>query len=768
MTNVPVSSNDLNSMQPKPLTAPGPAPVSGGVLSRMPVGRKIMLGSLLMGSMYLAVVGGVGYLVNANLQTLNQNIQGQRMLLPSSTLMQNTQLLRLSSVNILSGEADARDANTQQRQALGAALADLKKRAEAASQPQLVKEIQAIQTALQNFNKQVDAGAYTAVQAQARATAILNDQVIPLFGSIAQYTKLRYINPSAGGASDTSHLMEIISTMPKNMPEAGSIVSQSVRLSNAVGAKGKPIPASLQTEARLRYEASSAALQRMLSTVDASTENSAALSAQLKPTLQELKSSSTALFGEVKRGLVDSKTLNTDAATIMAALPAYNKAVFATLDNSIKALGTVLEKDKQTSQNQLIAAIVFPLLVLLLTTLLLRTIIRGITSPLRRLTEASVAMERGEVGHTLPVTTQDEIGTLTHAFNSASSQLKLNADRSAQELAESQRLQANIGEFLDVTMDIAEGDLTKKGKVTEDVLGNVVDSINLMTEELGGTLKTVQSASLSMTDGSRQMLATTEAIQGGASMTAAEAQRVAQQVQQITDQVRRMAQDAQASAETARQALLASEQGQEAVTNTLDGMHNIRREVQGIAKRIKNLGDRSLEIQEIVDTISQIARQTNLLALNASIEAAGAGEAGGRFSIVADEVRKLADVSSQATGRIAGLIKNVQAEIQDVIASVEDGTREVEQGYRVAGSAGERLREIGTLTQQTAQYAEGIAASTQNQVQGIEQVDSAVQQIASIAQESRQSVEQGREAAERLEKLSEQLNTSLARFRLPA
>ncbi len=243
---------------------------------------------------------------------------------------------------------------------------------------------------------------------------------------------------------------------------------------------------------------------------------------------------------------------------------------------------------------------------------------------------------------------------------------------------------------------------------------------------------------------------------------------MARQVQQVIVQIRDMATSAQASADSARQALLASQQGQQAVAGTLEGMQNIRREVQGVAKRIKGLGDRSLEIQEIVDTISQIASQTNLLALNAAIEAAGAGEAGSRFAIVADEVRKLADNSAQATGRIANLIRTVQTEIQDVIVTVEDGTREVEQGYRIAGTAGERLREIGTLTQQSAQLAESISNATQAQVQGMEQVGGAVQEIASIADRSRSSVERGRVAAEQLQNLASELNSGLARFRLPS
>jgi twitching motility protein PilJ len=407
-------------------------------------------------------------------------------------------------------------------------------------------------------------------------------------------------------------------------------------------------------------------------------------------------------------------------------------------------------------------------LLTVLAALLLLAVSRAIITPLTQLARSARSLAQGDFSQTVQVNTQDELGLVAGAFNEASAQLRSNQEKTELERLEATRLQTNISEFLDVTMDIAEGDLTRRGTVTEDVLGNVVDSINLMTAELADVLGGVQRASTSVTGGSQALMATTEQIGQGTQLTAAEAARVAAQVQSVTAAIREVAQQAQNSAETARAALKASQQGQEAVTGTLDGMQNIRREVQGVAKRIKGLGDRSLEIQEIVDTISQIARQTNLLALNASIEAAGAGEAGGRFSIVADEVRKLADTSGQATARIATLIKNVQAEIQDVIVSVEDGTREVEQGYRVAGTAGERLREIGSLTQQSAQLAETIAASQQAQVQGIEDMGSAVEQIAAVARESQDSVNQGRAAAEQLQTLAQNLNASLTRFRLPS
>jgi len=392
---------------------------------------------------------------------------------------------------------------------------------------------------------------------------------------------------------------------------------------------------------------------------------------------------------------------------------------------------------------------------------------RRLVRPIEKLAYTSEQVAQGDLSVRAGVSGTDEIGQLGRALDGAIEQLQQNEAKNEAARLEALQLQSHIGDFLDVTMDIAEGDLTKRGQVTEDVLGNVVDSINLMTEELAQVLGEIKQASTLVTDGSAELLSTSADIQNGTQATVAETQRVALQVSAALGQIKETAQRSQTSADSARRALLASQQGELAVTSTLNGMQSIRREVQGVAKRIKGLGDRSLEIQEIVDTISQIASQTNLLALNAAIEAAGAGDAGNRFAVVADEVRKLADNSALATGRIAALIRTVQTEIQDVTVSVENGTREVEQGYQVAGTAGERLREIGALAQQSAQLAELISEATQVQVQGMEQVGGAVQEIAEIAGRSRVSVERGRQAADQLQTLARQVNVGLSRFRLP-
>ena len=754
------SSVSQSTAQPAQRIKAGPNQTS--FLGRLSVGQKLALAGSVLGLPFawLAIQNVVE--ANRRVAQIEQEIQGQQLIDALRVSQNNTQFVRLSSTNLLSGNAAGAQDLATQRQGVQTSLQTVIDRSQ---DLELTDIQQAAQSALDRFNElasQVDEGAISAAQAQQAYTELLNNVITPLYGTIAKNTGLELSENL-----EVAELVNLVTTvLPQEGPQAGSIGSGTVTVLNKLG-ETREVNETAAIESQLRWDNANASQQRIEQALAEALTTSPGLDRQLRPAYTDLVDAGDAIFGTVRTGLVDAEVAQITPSDVQALIPDYAAALFGSFEQATTALGTTLEQEAQQSRTQALLTALLTALGLATAAGLLYFISRSITNPLTQLTGAARNLSQGNLGARVPVTTQDELGTLSQIFNLAATQLEANERRAEQERLEQERLQNNIGQFLDVTMDIAEGDLTKRGVVTEDVLGNVVDSINLMTEELGYVLGDLQKASGSVTSGSQAVLATTSQIQEGTAMTAAEAQRVTQQVQELSASIRQMAEQAQASADAARQALLASQQGQEAVTGTLDGMQNIRREVQGVAKSIKGLGDRSLEIQEIVDTISSIARQTNLLALNATIEAAGAGEAGGRFSIVADEVRKLADNSAAATGRIATLIQNIQSEIQDVVVNVEESTREVEQGYRVAGTAGERLRQIGDLTQQSAQLAENISSATQQQVQGIEQMGSAVQQIAQIAQQSEQSVQQGRAAADQLQRLADQLNASLSRFRLP-
>ncbi|MBI9049790.1 MAG: methyl-accepting chemotaxis protein [Anaerolineaceae bacterium] len=143
------------------------------------------------------------------------------------------------------------------------------------------------------------------------------------------------------------------------------------------------------------------------------------------------------------------------------------------------------------------------------------------------------------------------------------------------------------------------------------------------------------------------------------------------------------------------------------VQETIQGMMRIKQTVDQSVVKVTEMGNRSQQVESILETINDIAGQTNLLALNAAIEAARAGEHGKGFAVVAEEVRKLAERSAAATREIANIIDGIQKSVQDAVSVMEDGVSEVQTGVQLANNAGEALgsihRDINTLNVQAEQ-----------------------------------------------------------------
>jgi twitching motility protein PilJ len=264
---------------------------------------------------------------------------------------------------------------------------------------------------------------------------------------------------------------------------------------------------------------------------------------------------------------------------------------------------------------------------------------------------------------------------------------------------------------------------------------------------------------------SNNILLAADEMQAGATQQDQEITNTSSAVEELTVSMKQVSNNAEASAEAARRALDAAEQGNRAVRDTLEGMQRIRASVQATAKKIKSLGDRSLEISEIINVINDITEQTNLLALNAAIEAARAGEAGRGFAVVADEVRKLAEHSRSATKDIAALIKAIQAETNEAVVVMEDGTKEVEGGAQLADQAGRALDAISSVVRQSAELVQEISLASKQQVRGTEGVAHAMQIISGITRQTSQGTRGTVATVSQLVKLSDQLNEALAQFR---
>ncbi|HEX7340092.1 MAG TPA: methyl-accepting chemotaxis protein, partial [Rhodanobacteraceae bacterium] len=257
-----------------------------------------------------------------------------------------------------------------------------------------------------------------------------------------------------------------------------------------------------------------------------------------------------------------------------------------------------------------------------------------------------------------------------------------------------QRNQEAIMRLLDEMGSLAEGDLTVKATVTEDITGAIADSVNFAVEALRSLVTTINETAVQVSAAAQETQATAMHLADAAKHQAQQITSASAAIRNIAQSIDQVSRNSAESAEVAQKSVQIASHGADVVRETIQGMDSIRDQIQETSKRIKRLGESSQEIGSIVELINDIAEQTNILALNAAIQAASAGEAGRGFAVVADEVQRLAERSTSATKRIETLVQTIQSDTNEAVNSMEQTTAEVVAGARLAEDAGSALGDI--------------------------------------------------------------------------
>jgi twitching motility protein PilJ len=333
--------------------------------------------------------------------------------------------------------------------------------------------------------------------------------------------------------------------------------------------------------------------------------------------------------------------------------------------------------------------------------------------------------------------------------------------------AENSRNQAAIMRLLDEIGDLASGDLTVHTTVTEDFTGAIADSVNVTIDSLRGLVTTINDTSVRLAG---SVLETEEIAARLAEASKQQSVDITQAGKAITEMSVTMSAVSSKASESSKVAMRSVEiakHGDEAVHRTMSGMDTIREHIQETSKRIKRLGESSQEIGDIVELINDIAEQTNILALNASIQAAMAGEAGRGFAVVADEVQRLAERSANATRQIEALVKTIQADTNEAVISMEKSTAGVVTGAQLAENAGGALKEIELVSEQLAELIQGISGEARQQADTASQMASSMQGIQELTRQATAGAEQTSRSIGNLTRLAQDLDKSVAGFKLP-
>ena len=330
------------------------------------------------------------------------------------------------------------------------------------------------------------------------------------------------------------------------------------------------------------------------------------------------------------------------------------------------------------------------------------------------------------------------------------------------------RNQEAIMRLLDEMGSLAEGDLTVKATVTEDMTGAIADSINFAVEQLRSLVATINDTSVQVASSAQETQATAMHLAEAAEHQAQEISSASDRINEIAASINQVSRNSAESAEVAQRSVQIATNGAGVVRQTIAGMDSIRDQIQETSKRIKRLGESSQEIGSIVELINDISEQTNILALNAAIQAASAGEAGRGFAVVADEVQRLAERASNATKRIEALVQTIQSDTNEAVSSMEQTTSEVVAGARLAEDAGTALGEIEKVSSDLSNLIQGISSAAQQQSSAATNITATMNTIQQITSQTSQGASQTAESIGNLAQLAADLRRSVADFKLPA
>lgn len=371
-------------------------------------------------------------------------------------------------------------------------------------------------------------------------------------------------------------------------------------------------------------------------------------------------------------------------------------------------------------------------------------IAKNLTAPIKYLTNIAQAMTLGDLNQHIKFTGIDETGLLAQSFRT---------------------LQDTMNEKAELAREISEGNLMLDVKPLsdKDTMGN---SFVTMIAKLRSQLKDISEGINVLAASSSEIMASVTQLASSSAETATSVSETTSTVEEVKQTAIISNQKAKVVSDNASQMAVISRDGARAVGNTIEGMNKIKQQMNAISAMVVRLSEQSQTIGEITATVNELAEQSNLLSVNAAIEAAKAGEHGKGFTVVAQEIKVLANRSKEATAQVKTILRDVQKSISSAVMATEEGGRAVEEGLKLTNLSGDTIRSLSESVNEASNVAIQIAASSQQQLEGMDQVVTAMENIREASMQTVISTQQSVDSVNELQKVGQKLDELMKQYKL--
>lgn len=390
---------------------------------------------------------------------------------------------------------------------------------------------------------------------------------------------------------------------------------------------------------------------------------------------------------------------------------------------------------------------------------------QAISGDLNTLENTIANVNNGDSAARTQMTGQNELGQLGRSFDALLDDRIATLEAKTKENDEINNSAINL---LQTVYALSERDLTARAEVSDDIVGTIASSVNQFAEEASTTLNEVQQIAAQVQSAAAAAQQQGLVVQGAAQRERTLLDSMGVTLGSASRQLTEVAQLSSASGVVAARTSEATKAAQIAVEGSMRGMDSLRVVISETEKRFKRLGERSQEISSAVALVNTISERTHVLSLNASMQAATAGEAGRGFAVVAQEVQRLSDSSRQATGEIAKLVSNIQAETNETLITMNRLISDVVSQTELARRAGHEMTQTQNATNELVGLVRQIASFSEQQQEMSQTLQHNVQGMNDGTAQTSSAIALQTNATETLVKFAQRLNESVAQFKVKA